>query len=245
MLDTVAVTGDTPKALHGFRPPAATTKHWSDFVDLMCGLHLSAASWPANWTLPAAGTCRICRTAMSTSAREADRGNWRRSRERPHARTLSDRVTLDHHKRQVMKRVIPLLDEDYLILSTIHSAKVRNRRRSSCLDTVDHYIPSDLGTGSTPEIEEKRRLLYVAHDSRQGSAASHRSSTVFTHGQRSLRDRHVYAQRSHFVRRKIVEHFRAVPGPQSKLVSCPPVQGRRPPVDVKAKMRRMSSDRPT
>jgi DNA helicase-2/ATP-dependent DNA helicase PcrA len=30
------------------------------------------------------------------------------------------------------------------------------------LSTVDRCLPSDLATGSTPEIEEERRLLYVA-----------------------------------------------------------------------------------
>jgi hypothetical protein len=55
----------------------------------------------------------------------------------------------------------PLLDEDYLILSTIHSAKGQEWTSVFLLNTVDGCIPSDLATGSTPEIEEERRLLYV------------------------------------------------------------------------------------
>ena len=57
---------------------------------------------------------------------------------------------------------MPLLDEDYLILSTIHSAKGQEWKSVFVLNVVDGCIPSDLGTGTTAEIEEERRLLYVA-----------------------------------------------------------------------------------
>ena len=56
----------------------------------------------------------------------------------------------------------PLLDEDYLILSTIHSAKGQEWKSVFVLNAVDGCIPSDLGAGTTAEIEEERRLLYVA-----------------------------------------------------------------------------------
>ena len=56
----------------------------------------------------------------------------------------------------------PLRDEDYLILSTIHSAKGQEWRSVFVLNCVDGCIPSDLATGSSDEIEEERRLLYVA-----------------------------------------------------------------------------------
>ncbi len=57
---------------------------------------------------------------------------------------------------------MPLLDEDYLILSTIHSAKGQEWTSVFVLNVVDGCIPSDLATGSAAEIEEERRLLYVA-----------------------------------------------------------------------------------
>jgi DNA helicase-2/ATP-dependent DNA helicase PcrA len=56
----------------------------------------------------------------------------------------------------------PSLDDDYLILSTIHSAKGQEWRSVHVLNVVDGCIPSDLSTGSAEEIEEARRLLYVA-----------------------------------------------------------------------------------
>ena len=57
---------------------------------------------------------------------------------------------------------MPLLDEDYLILSTIHSAKGQEWKSVFVLNVVDGCMPSDLGAGTTAEIEEERRLLYVA-----------------------------------------------------------------------------------
>jgi superfamily I DNA/RNA helicase len=56
---------------------------------------------------------------------------------------------------------VPLLDEDYLILSTIHSAKGQEWKMVFVLNVVDGCLPSDLGTGMS--AEEDRRLLYVAN----------------------------------------------------------------------------------
>jgi Ftsk gamma domain/UvrD-like helicase C-terminal domain len=56
---------------------------------------------------------------------------------------------------------VPLLDEDYLILSTIHSAKGQEWKSVFVLNVVDGCIPSDLDTGASEEIEEERRLLYA------------------------------------------------------------------------------------
>lgn len=56
----------------------------------------------------------------------------------------------------------PVLDEDYLILSTIHSAKGLEFDAVYVIHAADGNIPSDMATGSVEEIEEERRLFYVA-----------------------------------------------------------------------------------
>jgi DNA helicase-2/ATP-dependent DNA helicase PcrA len=56
----------------------------------------------------------------------------------------------------------PLLDEDYLILSTIHSAKGLEWDCVYVIHAADGNIPSDMSTGSPEGIEEERRLFYVA-----------------------------------------------------------------------------------
>jgi len=55
----------------------------------------------------------------------------------------------------------PLLDEDYLILSTIRSAKGQEWNSVFVLNCIDGCIPSDLATESTPEsgkTEWQRKL---------------------------------------------------------------------------------------
>ena len=49
-----------------------------------------------------------------------------------------------------------LQEEDYLILSTIHSAKGQQWKSVFVLNAVEGCIPSDLGAGTTAEIEEER-----------------------------------------------------------------------------------------
>jgi hypothetical protein len=54
------------------------------------------------------------------------------------------------------------LDEDYLILSTIHSAKGQEWDAVFVLNLVDGCTPSDMASGGPEQIDEERRLLYVA-----------------------------------------------------------------------------------
>jgi DNA helicase-2/ATP-dependent DNA helicase PcrA len=56
----------------------------------------------------------------------------------------------------------PFLDEDYLVLSTIHSAKGLEWDSVFVIHAADGNIPADMATGSAEEIEEERRLFYVA-----------------------------------------------------------------------------------
>ena len=56
----------------------------------------------------------------------------------------------------------PLLDEDYLVLSTIHSAKGGEWDVVHVIHAADGMMPSDMATGDEERIEEERRLLYVA-----------------------------------------------------------------------------------
>lgn len=56
----------------------------------------------------------------------------------------------------------PFLDEDFLILSTIHSAKGLEWDSVFVIHAADGNIPADMATGTPDEIEEERRLFYVA-----------------------------------------------------------------------------------
>ena len=90
----------------------------------------------------------------------------------------------------------PLRDEDYLILSTIHSAKGQEWKSVFVLNCVDGCIPSDLATGSSDEIEEERRLLYVAMTRAKDELALIVPQRFYVHGQPRSGDRHVLAART-------------------------------------------------
>jgi DNA helicase-2/ATP-dependent DNA helicase PcrA len=148
-------------------------------------------------------------------------------------------LTLDPPNATSDQAGAPLLDEDYLILSTIHSAKGQEWKSVFLLNTVDGCLPSDLATGSTPEIEEERRLLYVAMTRAKDQLHLMVPQRFFTHGQRSTGDRHVYAQRTRFIPSSMLEHFDTRFWPRAKSDGGTVDRRTRDPIDVRAKMRRM------
>jgi DNA helicase-2/ATP-dependent DNA helicase PcrA len=99
-------------------------------------------------------------------------------------------LTLDPPDATSDQAGVPVLDEDYLILSTIHSAKGQEWKSVFVLNVVDGCIPSDLGTGTTAEIEEERRLLYVAMTRAEDDLHLIVPQRFFTHGQNAKGDRH-------------------------------------------------------
>ena len=92
-------------------------------------------------------------------------------------------LTLDPPDATSDQAGVPLLDEDYLILSTIHSAKGQEWKSVFVLNVVDGCMPSDLGAGTTAEIEEERRLLYVAMTRAKDDLHLVVPQRFFTHGQ--------------------------------------------------------------
>jgi DNA helicase II / ATP-dependent DNA helicase PcrA len=92
----------------------------------------------------------------------------------------------------------PLLDEDYLILSTIHSAKGCEWDIVHIIHAADGMIPSDMATGSPEEIDEERRLLYVAMTRPRNSLFIYFPLRYYHSGKR-LGDAHSYAQVSRFL----------------------------------------------
>jgi DNA helicase-2/ATP-dependent DNA helicase PcrA len=100
-----------------------------------------------------------------------------------------------------------LKDEDYTILSTIHSAKGQEWHIVRILNVVDGCIPSDRATSMPEEIEEERRLLYVAMTRAKDELDLIVPQQFFTRQQAKLGDQHVYASRSRFVPDLILGSF--------------------------------------
>jgi len=91
----------------------------------------------------------------------------------------------------------PLLGEEYLILSTVHSAKGCEWDTVFVIHAADGVIPFDTASDET-EIEEERRLLYVAL-----TRARNRLLITFPmryyHRKHALGNAHSFAQLTRFV----------------------------------------------
>jgi DNA helicase-2/ATP-dependent DNA helicase PcrA len=93
----------------------------------------------------------------------------------------------------------PLLDEDYLVLSTVHSAKGQEWDAVYVLNVTDGNFPSEFATGKPKLIEEERRLLYVAMTRAKQSLTLVAPLRFHVTQQARDGDRHVYGARSRFV----------------------------------------------
>lgn len=232
---------DVTLGLAGFRVPAKAEADWPHFLALYSGLRAATARWPADlervrlWYEP-----HLERLYEDAATRRADLIQLEQiasgypSRER----FLTD-LTLDPPDATSDQAGVPHLDEDYLILSTIHSAKGQEWKNVFVLNVVDGCIPSDLAVGESAEIEEERRLLYVAMTRAKDQLSLITPQRFFTHGQATRGDRHVYASRTRFIPASMLVHFEncAWPPPSSSAAGRSPQPDIR--VDLKSRMRGM------
>jgi DNA helicase-2/ATP-dependent DNA helicase PcrA len=133
----------------------------------------------------------------------------------------------------------PVKDEDWLILSTIHSAKGQEWDAVFILNVVDGCIPSDLATGTPEEIEEERRLLYVAMTRARTELALIQPLRFLIRGQALGGDRHVYAPRSRFIADADLDAFDVVSMSGPALFPDDAIPAASIKVDLKSAMRQM------
>jgi DNA helicase-2/ATP-dependent DNA helicase PcrA len=208
-LTSIAEAADPLTALGALPSPPRAARDWPAFVQAILELRRGAAGWPAElerarqWYEP-----HLERIHEDASTRLADLLQLEQiasgypSRER-----FLTELTLDPPDATSDQAGMPLRDEDYLVLSTIHSAKGQEWKSVFVLNVVDGCIPSDLGTGTSAEIEEERRLLYVAMTRARDDLHLVVPQRFFTHGQNAQGDRHVYASRTRFIPSAILSKF--------------------------------------
>jgi DNA helicase-2/ATP-dependent DNA helicase PcrA len=92
----------------------------------------------------------------------------------------------------------PQLDEDYLVLSTVHSAKGLEWDSVHVIGAVDGQFPSDMALTSEQGLAEEQRLFYVATTRARDELAVY-TPLRMPHHRRALDDRHSFAQQSRFL----------------------------------------------
>ncbi len=100
----------------------------------------------------------------------------------------------------------PLLDEDYLILSTVHSAKGGEWEAVHVIHASDGMMPSDMAIGDEEGIEEERRLFYVALTRAKQHLFVYRPLRYY-HRRMGLDDSHNYGQLTRFLPPDCLEVF--------------------------------------
>jgi DNA helicase-2/ATP-dependent DNA helicase PcrA len=101
----------------------------------------------------------------------------------------------------------PHLDEDYLVLSTIHSAKGQEWEVVFVLNVTDGCIPSDMAVGDNEQIEEERRLLHIAMTRARQHLHLLQPLRFFRAHQHRHADGYVRAMRSRFISDSILDRF--------------------------------------
>jgi DNA helicase II / ATP-dependent DNA helicase PcrA len=227
-------------ALAGFSTPPAAAEFWPGLVRLMRDL-AEGNAWQGQ-----VGRVRVFYDPLLTAlyefpwARQADLDQLEQiaashpSRER----FLCD-LTLDPPQAAGDQAGPPQRDEDYLILSTIHSAKGQEWQAVYILNVVDGCIPSDMATGTVEEIEEERRLLYVAMTRARDDLHLVHPQRFYAHGQGRHGDRYISAPRTRFIPDALIEHFEV-----QRYGLAPPWQAEATkaglePVDIGARLRAM------
>jgi DNA helicase-2/ATP-dependent DNA helicase PcrA len=241
VLDHMMGAADPIRALLDMPSPSRAGDDWGTFVETVASLRAGRSGWPAElmcarlWYEP-----HLERLHEDAITRRADLIQLEQiasgypSRER-----FLTELTLDPPDATSDQSGVPLLDEDYLVLSTIHSAKGQEWKSVFVLNVVDGCIPSDLGAGTSAEIEEERRLLYVAMTRAGDDLHLVVPQRFFTHGQNAQGDHHVYAPRSRFIPNELLGLFERMAWPEAdpELAARGASQGVR--VDVAARMRGM------
>src|SRR5260370_19440921 len=116
-------------------------------------------------------------------------------------------LTLDPPEATGAEAGSPLLEEDYLILSTIHSAKGQEWDAVFILNVADGCIPSDMAAGSPAKIEEERRVLGVAMTRAKLHLHLIQPLRFFRSQQHRYGDSYVFAPRSRFIPDSILDLF--------------------------------------
>jgi DNA helicase-2/ATP-dependent DNA helicase PcrA len=92
----------------------------------------------------------------------------------------------------------PMIDEDWLTVSTVHSAKGLEWNVVHILNVTDGMIPSDMALGSEDGLEEERRVFYVAL-TRARRALHVYVPSRYHHRPRGRDDSHGWTQPSRFL----------------------------------------------
>ncbi len=200
--------------------PPGTSAQWQALTDLM--LALSETPWPGqlglavDWYQP-----HLERRYDHAYPRVGDLEQLLQlSNDYPNRRAFLTELTLDPPSGSGDLSGDPHIDENYLILSTVHSAKGQEWDTVYVQHFSDGTFPNEFATGDARLLEEERRLAYVALTRAKNRLVLVNPFKYFVPQQPRLGDRHVYGTKSRFLTEPVLatieqRHWssRTTPGP--------------------------------
>jgi DNA helicase II / ATP-dependent DNA helicase PcrA len=206
-IEHVEANGNTFAALKSFTPPQPASASWEKLAEMMLILAEPQRPWPGQvhlvreWYKP-----HFERIYEHFHTRLGDLDQLELlSGQYPSRERFITELTLDPPNATSDLAGQPVLDEDYLILTTIHSAKGMEWDTVYLLNVVDGSFPSEFATGKPELIEEERRLLYVALTRAQNDLMLIAPLKFHLTNQSRQGDAHVYGGRSRFMTEKVLK----------------------------------------
>jgi DNA helicase-2/ATP-dependent DNA helicase PcrA len=228
-------------SLKVFAPPALARDAWPAFAALMGSLAVPEGPWQGQmgrvreWYEP-----HLARLHDAAEVRAGDLLQLERIAQQfgTRERFLSE-LALDPAQASGDLSGTPLLDEDYLVLSTVHSAKGQEWDAVYLLNIADGNFPSEFSAGRPELIEEERRLLYVAMTRAKTELDLIAPLKYYVTQQSRTGDRHIYGAKSRFLTREVMACLDPVAWGEADTEDAP--AGGRPNVDVAEKLRSLWS----
>ena len=199
------------ESLKQFVPPTSSSADWTKLTVLMATLGEPQRPWAGQlhlareWYRP-----HLERIYEHFHTRVGDLDQLELlSGQYPSRERFLTELTLDPPDATSDRAGTPGLDEDYLVLSTIHSAKGMEWDTVYLLNVVDGSFPSEFATGRPELIEEERRLLYVAMTRARDELLLIAPLKFHLTTQSRQADAHVYGGRSRFLTDKVLATLQA------------------------------------
>lgn len=197
-------------SLAGCQVPAAAREGFDELVALLCELK-AMRDWPGqvarvrHWYEP-----HLERLYEAAHVRKGDLEQLEAmALQSPTRERFLTELTLDPPQATGDEAGPPLKDEDYLILSTVHSAKGQEWDSVYLLNVTDGSFPNEFAAGKPEQVEEERRLLYVAMTRAKRDLHLIAPLRFYVTQQHRWGDKHLYGARSRFLTEPVLDAFEA------------------------------------
>ncbi len=218
LMETLLAADGRFETWRKWNPPAAAAKLWPKLVKLLEGLVKPSDDLPAQVHRVRKFYAPLLETKYDhVDARMRDLEQLELIASRySNRQTMLAEITLDPPSSTQDLAGPPHLDDDWLVLSTIHSAKGLEWDAVYVIHASDGNIPSDMATKNPEEVEEERRLFYVAMTRAKNWLYVCCPLRYYYFARPGVSDRHSFAQPTRFVTPAVAKCFQqqvsSIPG---------------------------------